>query len=288
MHTNKVILVTGTSSGLGASVAALAAQAGHTVYASMRDTTKGAALTESATAAGHTLHVVGLDVADPAQPADVINTIVAEHGHIDAVIANAGIGYVRTTEQAREEDVLALFNTNFMGVYRCVKAALPHMRDQGAGRFIAVSSVGGLIGQPFNEFYCASKFALEGYFESLASYVAPIFGVHFSLVEPGGIESEFANTILQKVMADGGFPDDAYKPIIDKYIGGRGERNSDGVFQSPQQVAAVVMQCLTAESPPIRIRTSPWSEQFTELKTAADPDGKRAQAMVFDSMIGAD
>ena len=246
----KVLLVTGASTGLGVAVAVEAAKRGYTVYATMRDTEKRAQLDEAAAEASVTLHVTQLDVTRTSEVEEVIGGIVAAQGQIDCVVANAGIGYVRTTEHALEEEFSEVLNTNLLGVFRCVKVALPYMRAQGSGRFVAVSSVGGLIGQPFNEVYCASKFALEGYFESLASYVTPSFGIHFSLVEPGGITSEFATSILKRITETGGFPEDDYKPLIDRYIGGRASRNSDGVFQTAEEVAQVVMDCATAEAPP--------------------------------------
>ncbi len=288
MSDKTVLLVTGASTGLGVSVAVQAARAGHTVYATMRNLSRRQQLDDAATAAGVTLEVLQLDVASPTDSQSAVEKIVDEQGHIDCVVANAGVGYVRTTEQSDEQEIMDVLNTNLMGVIRSVKAALPHMRAKNSGRFIAVSSVGGLVGQPFNEIYCASKFALEGYFESLASYVTPAFGVHFTLVEPGGIVSEFANTILKKITETGGFPDDDYKPLIEKYVGGRATRNVDGVFQTADEVASVVMKCLEMPDPPVRIRTSEWAESFTSLKTGQDPDGKLAQAMVFDSMIGDD
>lgn len=285
---SEVLLVTGASTGLGVAVAIQAAKAGYTVYATMRDISKQSQLRQAADEADVSVHVAELDVVDSQQVSGVIEDIVSQHGHIDCIVANAGIGYVRPTEQADEDAFLEVLNTNLLGVFRCVKAAMPHMRSQGSGRFVAISSVGGLIGQPFNEIYCASKFALEGYFESLASYVGPCFGIHFSLVEPGGIKSEFANSILKEVTATGGFPDDAYKPLIERYIGGRATRNTDGVFQSADEVAEIVLDCLAADAPPVRVRTSPWSEAFSSLKTQADPNGKRAQQMVYESMLGSE
>lgn len=281
-----VVLITGTSSGLGASIAVQAAQAGCTVYASMRNLGKRDALDAAAAVAGVAIKVVQLDTQDTDSVNRAVDDIVASEGRIDALVANAGVGFVRTTEQATEKDIAWVMDVNFMGVVRCTKAVLPHMRTQRSGRVIAVSSVGGLVGQPFNEIYCASKFAVEGYIEGLASYVGPAFGLHFTVVEPGGISSEFANSALKHFTESGGMIEDEYLPLIQKYIGGRTMRNQDGVFQTPDAVASVVLTCLTAEVPPVRTRTSPWSEAFSRLKTQADPDGKKLQADVFETMIG--
>ena len=275
-----VVLITGASGGLGLAVALAAADAGCRVYASMRDPAKAGVLAQT-----KGLTVLPLDV----EHSDSVNAAVAEviaaEGRIDALIANAGIGFVRTTEQATEADISWVMNVNFMGVVRCVKAVLPHMRAAGAGRVIAVSSVGGLVGQPFNEVYCASKFAVEGYMESLASYLGPAFGLHFSLVEPGGISSDFAASAFKHYGATGGMVDDDYLPLVQRYLGGA-EARSAGVFQTPEAVAQVVLQCLQAEKPAIRIRTSDWAENFTRLKTLGDPDGRMQQAEIVQTMLG--
>lgn len=173
----------------------------------------------------------------------------------------------------------------FHGIGRCTKAVIPYMRKARQGRVIAISSVGGLIGQPFNEIYCASKFAVEGYIEGLASYVGPAFGLHFTALEPGGISSEFANSALKQIEDTGGMLQDEYLPILQKYLGSRTGR-TDGIYQTSDEVARVVIGCATSDRPPVRCRTSKWSEDFTKLKTAADPDGKKAQAMVVEQMLG--
>ena len=275
-----VVLITGASGGLGLAVALAAAKAGFRVYASMRDTAKAGVLAQT-----KGVTVLPLDVEQTDSVTAAVAAVIAAEGRIDALIANAGIGFVRTTEQATEADINWVMNVNFMGVVRCVKAVLPHMRVAGSGRVIAVSSVGGLVGQPFNEVYCASKFAVEGYIESLASYVGPAFGLHFSLVEPGGISSDFAASAFKHYGATGGMVEDDYLPLIQRYIGGA-EARSSGVFQTPDAVAQVVLQCLQAEKPAVRIRTSDWAEAFTRLKTLGDPDGRLLQAEIVQKMLG--
>ncbi|POC77784.1 short-chain dehydrogenase/reductase, partial [Vibrio vulnificus] len=92
---------------------------------------------------------------------------------------------------------------NLMGVIRMTKAVLPYMRNQREGRIINISSVGGLVGQPFNEIYCATKFGVEGYTEAMASYVQPEFNIKFTLIEPGGIQSEFTNNVMAQLQSTG-------------------------------------------------------------------------------------
>ena len=275
-----VVLITGASGGLGLAVALAAAKAGFKVYASMRDTAKAGVLAQT-----EGVTVIGLDVEHTESVTVAVAAVMAKEGRIDALVANAGIGFVRTTEQATETDINWVMNVNFMGVVRCVKAVLPHMRAARAGRVVAISSVGGLVGQPFNEIYCASKFAVEGYMESLASYVGPAFGLHFSLVEPGGISSDFAASAIKHYGATGGMIEDDYLPLIQRYLGGA-EARSAGVFQTPDVVATVVLQCLQADRPPVRVRTSDWAEAFTRLKTQGDPDGHILRTQIVQKMLG--
>lgn len=177
-------------------------------------------------------------------------------------------------------------DVNFLGVVRCSKAVIPHMRAARSGHIITVSSVGGLVGQPFNEIYCAAKFAVEGFTEALATYVTPHFGIHFTCIEPGGIESEFAANIMKQVEETGGMRDDEYLPILQKYIGGSQNRQfGSDIYQTPKEVAAVILECLQDKNPPIRKRTSKWSEDFVGLKTNLDPDGKQQQSNVIEEFL---
>lgn len=284
---SKTILITGTSTGLGVSLAVQAAQAGHKVYATMRNLAKRDTLDAAAEAAGVTLEILPLDVQDMATITAVVDQIMANDGRIDVLINNAGAGYVRSTEQATEEDVQWVMDVNFMGVVRCTKAVIGHMRKARAGHVITISSVGGLVGQPFNEIYCGAKFGVEGYMEAMASYITPSFGINFTSVEPGGIKSEFANSVLKQVSETGGMLEDEYLPILQKYVGGSQSRQGDGsdIYQTSDEVAAVVMDCIASEAPPIRTRTSKWGEALCALKTELDPDGKKMQAKVIADFL---
>ncbi|WP_417270821.1 SDR family oxidoreductase [Celeribacter sp.] len=282
---SKIVLITGTSTGLGISIAVQAAQAGHTVYATMRNTQKRGALDAAAEAAGVSLSVLQLDVQDTASVTKAVETVIAEQGRIDVLVNNAGMGYARSLEQADEADIEKILDINYMGVARCTKAVMPHMRKARAGHVINISSVGGLVGQPFNEVYCGAKFAVEGLTESMASYITPSFGIHFTAVEPGGISSEFANTVMEQMAQTGGMLEDEYLPILQKYVAGSQNRQETGIYQTADEVAAVVMQAMGTENPPVRIRTSEWSEAFTKLKTGLDPDGLKQQAQVVEQFL---
>ncbi|WP_132998345.1 SDR family oxidoreductase [Sulfitobacter pontiacus] len=281
----KVILITGTSTGLGVATAVQAAQAGHTVYATMRNTQKRGTLDAAAQVAGVSLNVLQLDVQDADSVNAAVDTVIAEQGRIDVLINNAGMGYVRSLEQAEETDIQKILDINYTGVTRCIKAVMPHMRKARAGHVINISSVGGLVGQPFNEIYCGAKFAVEGLTEAMASYITPAFGIHFTAVEPGGIASEFANTVLEQVEQTGGMLEDEYLPILQKYIAGSQNRQETGIYQTADEVAAIVMKVMGSEHPPVRTRTSEWSEDFSKLKTGLDPDGLKQQSLVAEQFL---
>lgn len=290
MNTNqeKVALVTGTSSGLGMYVAVMLAEQGYTTYATMRNLDKKQALLDLAAERKVELRVKPLDV----QSTDSVNAcftdVMNEAGRLDVLVNNAGAGFIRTTEQATEEEVEWVLDVNFKGVVRCTKAALPVMREQKSGHIVNISSVGGLVGQPFNELYCAAKFAVEGYTEGLASYIQPSFNINFSLVEPGGIASEFANSVLSDIEKKGGFPEDEYGAVFAAYIAAaqaRGAAETSDIYQTSEQVAQVVLDCVGAGEPPLRVRSSDWAEQFSHLKTQADPTGVKLRDHVIKTFL---
>jgi NAD(P)-dependent dehydrogenase (short-subunit alcohol dehydrogenase family) len=142
-----------------------------------------------------------------------------------------------------------------------------------------------LVGQLFNEVYCGSKFAVVGYIESLASYVGPAFGLDFRTVNRAALSRSVVNTDLTQFGATSGVLEDEYLPILQKYLDGRAARAA-GITQTSEDVAAVVMSCLATKKSPIRMSTSPWSEEFTRLKTASGPDGGLIQARVINEMLG--
>ncbi len=281
----KVILVTGTSSGLGASLSAQAAMAGHTVYATMRDLSKRGPL-DAAMAAGTMLNTLQLDVQDDASVTVAVAEVIAREGRIDVLVNNAGAGFVRSVEQATMDEIHWVTDLNYMGVVRCTKAVIPHMRQQRSGHVVTISSVGGLVGQPFNELYCGAKFAVEGFIEAMASYITPSFGITFTIVEPGGISSQFAASALKQVQSTGGILDDEYRPILQDYMRVAQARQAAGnTFQTPDEVAGIVLATIHADQPPLRLRTSQWGETFTRLKTGLDPDGSKLSAQVYQQML---
>jgi NAD(P)-dependent dehydrogenase (short-subunit alcohol dehydrogenase family) len=283
----QTFLLTGASGGLGLATAVKAAQAGFRVYATMRDPGKAGALHAALDAAGVTAQVVPLDVQDQGSIDRAVAHIMADAGRIDVLVNNAGSGFVRTVEQATEADIDWVLDVNLRGVIRCTKAVLPAMRSARSGRIITISSVGGLVAQPFNELYCAAKFGVEGFMEGLATYVGPAFGIHFTLVEPGGIVSDFATSAMAHSTAAGGIANDDYTPLLQSYIARiQARAGKGGTYQSAEQVAEVVMNCVASDAPPLRVRTSDWAETFTALKTSGDPDGTILRDILVNANFG--
>ena len=236
---NKVAIVTGASAGIGLSVASRLHGGGWVVVGSSRRGTGSNGWTS-----------VVMDVDDDQSVTAGVQGVVAEHGRIDAVVASAGWGLAGAVEQTPITEAKAQLETNFWGAVRVVQAVLPTMRRQGSGRIVLISSIGGVIGLPFQAFYSASKFALEGYGEALAYEVAP-FGIQVSLVQPGNVRTDFTQS-RRRVSAPK--DDDPYGNAVAKAIGVMEHDEANGV--PPDKVAVVVEKLLNSARP--RRRVSSW------------------------------
>lgn len=271
--TPNIVLITGTSSGIGLHAAIAAAQAGHTVVATMRHLEGSRALLDAADAAGVTLDIRRLDVTEAQSVTEVVAEIAARYGRLDAVVNNAGSGHLGTIENETIDQVRAVMEVNFFGVVGVTRAALPHLRTSH-GRLITVTSVGGVIGQPFNEAYCAAKFAVEGFMESLAP-VARSAGVSVTVVEPGAVATSF--------VANVGFDPAAPAAVGDPYAAGLAAYlaragTSFASAQSAESAGSVVAALLDGDVPPFRVQTSDAARQFVGVKLA-DLDGSAVQRL---------
>lgn len=284
----KNTLITGTSSGLGLETAILFAQNGYKVFATMRDLSKKNILNDRLKQDNLDIEMMQLDVTNEDSVKNCINQIITKEGKIDILINNAGGGFAKTTEQATEEEMKWVTDLNYFGVVRCTKAVLPCMRQLNNGRIINITSVGGLVGQPFNEFYCAAKFAVEGYTEALASYIEDDFGIKFSIIEPGGIATEFTKSTISKTVMEGQIAHPEYLHIFQKYMAGIQKRASEGIersYQTAIEVASVILKIAESENPPLRVRTSEWAETFCKMKTEVDPDGTKLLNIVKERFL---
>lgn len=240
----RVALITGASAGLGRACADRLADAGWTVVGASRRGTGGP---------GWTGMVMDVD-SDTSVQAGVASVITGS-GRLDAVVAAAGWGIAGAVEDTSVDEAKAQFETNFWGCVRVVRAVLPQMRAQRSGRIVLISSIGGVIGIPFQAFYSASKFALEGYAEALAYEVAP-FGIDVTLVQPGNFKTEF--TARRTVVAGANGSD--YASAMGKAVAAmeRDERNG----APPADVAATVARLLGDRRPPRRVSVGKTSERI--------------------------
>jgi NAD(P)-dependent dehydrogenase (short-subunit alcohol dehydrogenase family) len=230
-----VVLVTGASSGIGQACADRLHDRGWTVIGTSRRGTSSGAWTS---------RVMDVDQDEPVQ--GVLQAILMEHGRLDAVVACAGWGLAGAAEETPLAEAREQLETNFWGTVRVVQGALPMMRRQGRGRLVLMSSIGGVLGLPFQAFYSASKFALEGYGESVAYEVAP-FGIDVTLVEPGNVRTGFTDARRHAAAPEGG---SAYSAAADRAVGKMAEDEEGGV--GPDRVAAVVQRVLESKRPPRR------------------------------------
>ncbi|MBM7565108.1 SDR family oxidoreductase [Paenibacillus sacheonensis] len=264
---SKVIAITGASSGIGLASALKLAENGWTVYAGTRQVERERELYGDKA----NLLFIEMEVTDPSSLEAAFKEIESAHGRLDVLFCNAGFGYLRSLGQADPADIARVFDTNVYGVMHAIRAALPLLRQADPGYIIATTSVGGLVGQPFNEIYCASKFAVEGLIESLATYYKPTFNIDLTLLEPGAVATNFNGTVFDQIRQTGGILDDEYKPMLTRYTETFQARNS--VPQTPEAVADVVLELLGMETKPLRIRTSEMAEAFCRFKVEQDPTG---------------
>jgi NAD(P)-dependent dehydrogenase (short-subunit alcohol dehydrogenase family) len=183
-----IVVVTGTSSGIGFATAKVLAKAGHKVYATMRNPERSPQLIHFAEKEHLSITVLTMDVDNDASVKEAVAKLMSIEGHIDAVVNNAGIGAMGSVEETPIDLFKAVMETNYIGAIRCIQAVLPYMRQKKAGTIINVTSVAGRIWGQSHSPYCASKAALEALSESLAQEVAP-FNIRVAVVEPGVIDT---------------------------------------------------------------------------------------------------
>ncbi len=208
---NKVVLITGASSGMGKAAALIFARKGHAVYAAARRVD---AMRDELTAEG--IVPVALDVTKPEDNERVVDLIMEAEGHIDVLVNNAGFGLYGSVEDVPIDDARYQFEVNLFGLADLTQRVLPHMRAQSSGRIINTSSMGGKIFTPLGAWYHATKHALEGWSDCLRIETAP-FGIQVVVIEPGGVKTEFADVVgkqLQRYYGDSAY-DDQMKPFID-------------------------------------------------------------------------
>lgn len=244
-----IVLCTGCRSGFGLRIAVTAAKAGHTVYAGLRDLSTRADL--DAASEGLDVRPIQLDVVQPDQRDAAIQQILSTHGHLDALVNNAGISMGGFQEQLDEAELRRLFEVNVFAPWALTKAVLPHMRERRSGAIINISSMSGTAALPGVGAYASSKFALEGMTEALRYEMRP-FGVRVVLVQPGPYATDIFTRNLNVAAAtreDAG-PYQFMADRLQKLLEGRKQGD-------PQEVADHVTALLTHPNPKLRYPMGP-------------------------------
>jgi len=283
MADETVVLITGCSSGIGKALALhLIKDPQYTVYGTMRDpqSMKGKAVRHEAKNARGKLHILSLEVTDTNSCARAVETIVNAHGGIDVLVNNAGYMLFGASEFEKLDSIKALFNTNVFGVIDMTQRVLPLMRKRKKGRIINISSLGGVFGQAFGEAYCASKFAVEGYTQSIARYCRS-FGVHVCTVCPASVKTGLKGNMLMPNMAV--LPSEfieLYGKAFEFYTTKNGLR-----VQEVEPVIEVIMKAMTDRVPKIRYNTNPELEHIFEMTCGKNMDGEAAQLLSDERMF---
>ncbi|CAI5675781.1 retinol dehydrogenase 8 [Oreochromis niloticus] len=269
------VLVTGCSSGIGLAVAARLAKdelRRFKVVATMRDLGKRGPLEKAAgDSLNKTLEIKELDACCETSIKECINSL--PNRRVDVLVNNAGVGMIGPLECQSIDAMKELFDTNFFGLVRLVKEVLPDMKQRQSGHIVVMSSVMGIQGLLFNDVYSASKFAVEGFCESLAVQ-AMKFNIKTTLVEPGPVVTEFERKMYEgaEKMDLSGTDEETARIFRELYL-----PYSKEVFtslsQTPEEVAQQTVNVITAKDPPLRHQTNKVYMPMTALKHA-DPTGR--------------
>ena len=179
---HKVVFITGISSGFGKCIAEILSKKGHVIYGTSRKKTE---------VVNH-ITILKADVTDVASVSAAVETILLKEGRIDVLINNAGMGISGPVEFTSQEDIKLQIDTNFTGMVNVIQSVLPAMRKQQGGQIINISSIGGLMGLPFQGFYSVSKFAVEGMSEALRMELKP-FHIKVIVIRPGDFVTSFTS-----------------------------------------------------------------------------------------------
>ncbi len=234
----KTIFITGASAGLGKSAAKLFQAKGWNVIATMRKPESETELTQL-----DKVTLLKLDLTDSDQIQETIHQAIQLQA-IDVVLNNAGYGLVGPLEGLNDEQIRRQIDTNLLGTIRVTKAFTPYFRQKKNGVIINVTSMFGLLGYPTCSVYAATKFALDGFSESLAYELAP-FGVKVKILAPGGIQTDFAGRSLDSGQHE------AYQQLIAQVSEGYSEENQSK-FSSPESIAGIIYEAATDNKDQLR------------------------------------
>lgn len=253
---SKTWFITGTSSGFGRLLTEQLLERGDRVAATLR---RPAALDDLKARYGDQLHVAQLDVTDTDAVRRVVGEAFTHFGRIDVVVNNAGYGLFCSVEEAADDQIRQVIDTNVVGSMQVIRAALPYLRAQKEGRILQVTSAGGQTTYPNFSYYHASKWAIEGFAETIASEVRP-FGIEVTIVEPGATATSFAASL-------------ATAPTMPEYddtpAGDTRRAVADGTFPltgDPEKIARAIIACADDEHAPLRLALG--EDSYTDMRAS--------------------
>jgi short-subunit dehydrogenase len=235
MALKKVILITGVSTGFGKYTASLLAKQGHTVYGSVRNSIQDT---------DPLVKIVHLDLLDRTSINSAVETVLKNEGRIDVLINNAGMHTGGPIETLPEEFIRKQFETNFFGLVELTRKVLPIMRNQASGTIINIGSIGGLMGLPFQGYYSASKFAIEGFSEALRMEVKQ-FGIKVTVVNPGDFHTN--NTANRRGFLVDSEKNNVYKVQFEKTLSVIEKDENNG--WNPEILALKMVKIVNCKNP---------------------------------------
>ena len=239
-----VWFITGCSSGFGKELAKLVLERGWNAVVTARRPEQLQELV-----AGHEKNAlaVKLDVTDAEQITAAVAAAQEKFGHIDVLVNNAGYGYLAAIEEGEDAEVRAIFETNFFGLVSLTKAVLAGMRERRSGSIVNISSIGGLVSFPMTGYYHATKYAVEGMSESLATEVAPL-GIKVMIVEPGPFRTDWSGRSLKKSETQISEYEEITSKIQQMYSDNRGKQAGD-----PVRAAEAIVVAASSKNPPLHL-----------------------------------
>lgn len=249
----KTWFITGCSTGFGRHLATQVLEAGDRAVLTARDPSQ---LGDLAKPFGDSALVVPLDVTNEAMIVKAVSDAQTHFGGIDVLVNNAGYGYFSAIEEGEDAEIRRQFETNVFGLFSLTRHVLPGMRARRSGHIVNFSSIGGLMAFAATGYYHATKFAVEGFSESLAAEVGPL-GIHVTIVEPGRFRTDWAGrSVIQS------------KNVIDDYAETAGARRKAAAEYSgkqpgdPERGSAAIIQAVNSPKPPLRLLLGSDAYQF--------------------------
>lgn len=266
---NKIILVTGASSGIGKKTALQLIKEGNIVYGAARRLNK---MEDIVNAGGHAIE---MDVLNEDQLKAGVEQIINTHGRIDILVNNAGYAVYGSVEDTSIDDARRQFEVNIFGLARLTQLILPHMREKKSGTIINISSVGGKIYTPLGAWYHATKHALEGWSDSLRLELKQ-FGINVVIVEPGLITSEFADVLYEPMLERSG--NGPYANMTKSVAAATKTSYENGGGSSPTVIANVISKIVMSKNPKTRYSAGKMAKPILFMR-------KRLSDRLFDKII---